>query len=192
MVRRERGQFEEAEALLRARPAADGRRGRSGDGELGAQQPGDGLRAEARRRRGRPGDRPPQLRADRAPRRRLLAQPGPGQPRPGRSSPPRTTRRPWPRSRRPSGSTARRWATAARWRPGAAQMRAQALTGLGPRRGGDRGGQVGGRDLARAGDALGLPDRQPGARPRPGRRRPRRRRGGAGRGRTSGTARRKR
>ena len=117
MVRRERGQYEEAEELFERALRADGRGGRSGDRELGAQQPGRAAGAP-RGRRGRPGDRPPQLRADRAPRRRLLAQPGPGQPRLGAARRGGIRGRRWPRSRRPSGSTARRWTTAARWRPG--------------------------------------------------------------------------
>ena len=89
-------QLEEAEALLeRALRIAD----EQGDPETASWSRSNqalllAMRGDAR---GGAGAGSAQLRADRAARRRLLAQPGAGQPRPTCSSPPATTRRRWSR-----------------------------------------------------------------------------------------------
>ena len=99
--------------------AADRRgAGRSRDGELEPRCEGDAPRDAGRGRSGR-GDGAPQLRADRAARRRLLAQPGTRQPRHGTACGGGLRRGAGVLRRGRAPATAKRWAAATSRRPGA-------------------------------------------------------------------------
>ena len=136
-ARRVRGVREAAGEVAADRRGA----GRPRDGELDPRHAGDAARDAGRPRGGRRA-RPAQLRADRAPRRRLLAQPGPRRTSAPRSSRRRTTRGRWSPSKRPSASTAKRSAAATSRRPGGGGARRSADRSR-PGRGGGRARRLG-------------------------------------------------